>query len=350
MKRLLVSLVALGGVALAPSTGLARDFTVNTAGGVYSDMLHKHFFTPFAKENGLSEVLDNKGEARWGGLQVLIDTNQRPYDIAETEIYEQTRACQEGLFKKLDLEKLGIADKLNPDSIFECGVGVGITAITIAFREGTFSDAPTSIEDFFDLEKFPGKRGLRGTPQFSLELALLADGVKPEELYDVLATPEGLDRAFAKLDSIKPQLVFWESGAQSVQLLTGGDVAMSTGYSHRVAAANMGGEKLNMIWDRSFLNHDAFGILDGAEHADLAEKFLQFYADPQREAEFIKEMPMGPAMKDTINYLPPELVKLLPVGDNLKTVLDGSDPKALEFWLDNGDQIAKRWTGWMTSQ
>lgn len=350
MKPFLASLVLLGGVAFLPSAGFTRDFTVNTAGGVYSDMLHKYFFTPFAKENGFSEVLDNKGESRWGGLQVLIDTNQRPYDIIETEIYEQTRACQEGLFKKLDLVKLGIADKINPDSIFECGIGVGITAITVASREGTFPQNPTSIEDFFDLAKFPGKRGLRATPQFSLELALLADGVKPGELYDVLATPEGLDRAFAKLDTIKPQLVFWETGAQSVQLLTGGDVAMSTGYSHRIAAARLAGEKLDMIWDRSFLNHDAFGILDGAEHADLAEKFLQFYANPQREADFIKEMPMGPAMKDTIKYLPPELVKLLPVGDNLKTALDGSNPKALSFWLDNGDQIAKRWTAWMTGK
>ena len=311
-------------------------------------MLHKHFFTPFAKQNGIPTVLDNKGETRWGGLKALIDTKQRPYDIIETEIYEQTRACDEGLFRKLDLVKLGIADKLNRDNMYSCGVGVGITAVTVAFRDGTFAQNPTSIEDYFNLAKFPGKRGLRATPQFSLELALLADGVKPSELHTVMATPKGLDRAFAKLDTIKPQLVFWESGAQSVQLLTGGDVAMSTGYSHRVALARIGGEKLNMIWDRSFLNHDAFAIMNGAEHADLALKFLQFYADPKREAEFIKEMPMGPVMKDTVKYLSPDLIKLLPYGDNLKTSVNGSGPKAIAFWLDNGDSIAKRWTAWRT--
>ncbi|MCZ7472698.1 MULTISPECIES: extracellular solute-binding protein [Rhizobium/Agrobacterium group] len=350
MTRFVTAILLGGALAGFPANGFSRDFTVNTAGGVYSDMLHKHFFEPFGQQNGLSKVLDNKGEARWGGLKAMIDTNQRPYDVVETEIYEQMRACDEGLFVKLDLVKLGIADKLNPDSIFPCGVGVGITAVTVVSREGTFPEKPKTIEDFFNLAKFPGKRGLRATAQFSLELALLADGVEPSELYAVMATTEGLDRAFAKLGTIKQQLVFWESGAQSVQLLTGGDVAMSTGYSHRVAAANLNGEKLDMTWDRAFLNHDAFAILDGAEHADLAVKFLQFYADPKREAEFIKEMPMGPAMKETINYLSPDLIKLLPVGDNIKTALDASSPEALAFWLDNGDRITRRWTAWKTSK
>jgi len=42
---------------------------------------------------------------------------------------------------------------------------------------------------------------------------LIADGVEPKDVYKVLGTPAGVDRAFKKLDTIKKNIVWWESGA-----------------------------------------------------------------------------------------------------------------------------------------
>ena len=89
------------------------------------------------------------------------------------------------------------------------------------------------MADFFDIEKFPGKRGMRKLGKAMLEMALMGDGVPAAEVYDLLGTEEGVQRAFAKLDTIKDHVVWWEAGAQPPQLLADGEVSMTTvSYTH----------------------------------------------------------------------------------------------------------------------
>jgi putative spermidine/putrescine transport system substrate-binding protein len=90
------------------------------------------------------------------------------------------------------------------------------------------------MADFFNTKKFPGKRGMRKTPKANLEMALIADGVANKDVYEMLATDAGVDRAFAKLDTIKDHVVWWEAGAQPPQLLADGEVAMTTAYNGRI--------------------------------------------------------------------------------------------------------------------
>ena len=113
-----------------------------------------------------------------------------------------------------------------------------------------FPRARPSAADFFDLEKFPGKRGLRKGAKSSLELALMADGVPAAEVYELLATPEGVDRAFAKLDTIKDEVIWWEAGAQPPQLLADGEVVMTTAYNGRIFDAMIEENKpFEIVWD-----------------------------------------------------------------------------------------------------
>ncbi|MFX5756156.1 extracellular solute-binding protein, partial [Acinetobacter baumannii] len=112
-------------------------------------------------------------------------------------------------------------------------------------------DAPKGWADFFDTKKIPGKRALRQGPKTTLEIALMADGVAPKDVYKVLATDEGVDRAFKKLDTIKGDLVWWKAGAQPPQWLAAGDVVMSAAYNGRIAAAQTEGVKLAIVWPGS---------------------------------------------------------------------------------------------------
>ena len=121
------------------------------------------------------------------------------------------------------------------------------------------------ITDFFDLAKFPGKRGLRKDPKANLEMALAADGVAPADIYDVLGTPECVDRAFAKLGTIKVDTVWWEAGAQPPQLLADGEVAMTTAYNGRIFnAVAAEGKPFGIVWDSQIFDLDlSVSVING---------------------------------------------------------------------------------------
>ena len=120
-----------------------------------------------------------------------------------------------------------------------------------AYNDESFTgERPSTIEDFFDLEKFPGRRGMRRTAAVNVEFALLADGVPAEEVYTSLNTPEGVDRAFRKLDTIKEHIVWWEAGAQPPQMLADQEVVMSTAYNGRIFNAQvLENQPFTIVWD-----------------------------------------------------------------------------------------------------
>ena len=106
------------------------------------------------------------------------------------------------------------------------------------------------MKDFFDLKNFPGTRAFRKDPQPAMEWALLADGVPTDKVYETLSTEAGIKRAFAKLDTIKKSLIFWEAGAQPPQMLADGEVAMTSAYNGRIFNAQVKENRpFTIIWD-----------------------------------------------------------------------------------------------------
>src|SRR5690606_21058132 len=158
---------------------------------------------------------------------------------------------EEGLFETMHPDLLGNAEQYLPNVITECGVATYVWSMVLAYDAKRLAEAPSSWADFWDVKKFPGKRGLRKSAKYTLEAALLADGVARKDLYKVLGTAEGVSRAFAKLDEIKPYIQWWEAGAQPPQWLVAGDVVMSAAYNGRVAVAQREGASLSIVWDGS---------------------------------------------------------------------------------------------------
>ena len=124
------------------------------------------------------------------------------------------------------------------------------------------------------MDKFPGKRGLRKSAKYTLEFALLADGVPTSDVYKVLATPAGVDRAFAKLDKLKANIQWWEAGAQPPQLLASGDLVMSAAYNGRISAAQVEGKNLKVVWNGSIYDVDSWAIPKGSPNKAEALKFM----------------------------------------------------------------------------
>ena len=162
----------------------------------------------------------------------------------------------------------------------------------LAYSQKTFSAeaAPNSWADFWDVKKFPGRRALRNHPIATLEAALMADGVAPDKLY-----PLDVDRAFKKLEEIKPNItVWWTSGAQSAQLLNDGEVDMEMAWNGRVSAVAKEGAKVAFTYNQGILQSTSLCILKGAPNLETAVSFLNEAVDPVHQANLPLHIDYGP--------------------------------------------------------
>ncbi|MCB1972450.1 MAG: extracellular solute-binding protein, partial [Geminicoccaceae bacterium] len=208
--------------------------------------------------------------------------------------------CDEGLFLPVNFDTdLDPApdgtppteDFLEGTLVSDCFIPQIIYSTAFAYRTDAFQNGeqPKTMADVFDLEKFPGKRTLQKSPVNNLEWALIADGVPVGEVYDVLDTPEGVDRAFAKLDTIKSEVIWWTEGAVPAQLLADGEVVFGTGFNGRLfSAIEEEGQPLAMIWDGQAMDIDGWAIPADGAHIEDVKKFLRFATDTQRLADQAK--------------------------------------------------------------
>lgn len=319
----------------------ARDLTFASWGGNYQDAQRVAFFKPFAESKSISFAEDTY----LGGLadiKTMAETGQVKWDLVMVERADLILGCDEGLFEKLDWDKLGTKDLL-PTAVHPCGAGAVVVSYGIGYNKST-GKAPQTWADFFDTKTWPGKRGLRAGPKMNMELALIADGVPFTEVYKVLATPEGVDRAFAKLDTIKADLQFWDAGAQPVDWLSTGNVVMSSAYNGRISNAVADGKPLGFVWANNIYGMDSWAIPARAPNKALAMEFIAFANSPEPQAEFPKHIPYGTSNVKAAELMAPDLRATLPAGANMDTALFMDDV----FWADHFDQISVRWNNWAT--
>lgn len=341
-KLLLVSAVAaaVGGLA---GTAQARDLTVVSWGGAYQDAQREVYFEPFMEDTGIPLV-----EESWdGGIGVLrakVEGGASTWDVVQVESEELALGCEEGLFELIDFSKIGGKDRYIPAAVDDCGVGTIVYNFVLGYDRDVLQDAPDGWADFFDTEKYPGKRALRNGPKTTLEIALMADGVPPEEVYDVLATDEGVERAFAKLESIRDDLIFWEAGAQPPQLLAAGEVVMTSVYNGRIDAANREDNRnFGIVWDESLFTLDSWVILRGSPNIEQAYAFLDYVGEEENQARFPMAIAYGVTNVNANQHIPPERVKDLPTAEeNMANAIEIDT----EFWLENIDRLTERFNRW----
>ncbi len=183
----------------------AETLTVVSFGGTNKDAQDKAFYKPFMAE-GKDSIEAGEYNGEMARIRAMVETKQIGWDVVELETPELERGCEEGLFETLDWSKIGNKADFAKGSVSECGAGFFVWSTVLTYDGNKLKTAPTSWADFWDVEKFPGKRALRKSAKYTLEIALMADGVKREDVYKVLATPAGVDRAFKKLDVLKPHI------------------------------------------------------------------------------------------------------------------------------------------------
>ncbi len=210
-KRIVLAATTLAyGLAFLPAFA-AEPLSVMSFGGAYQDAQRKAVFGAYAQETG-RQVSEQEYGGEIAKIKAMIDSGNTTIDVVDVDAPTLLQGCDEGIFETIDWEKIGAKSDWLSGTTSDCGVGTIVYATILSYDGDKLAKPPTKLADLFDLSSFPGKRGLWKNPATNLEFALLADGVQPQDVYATLATPEGLDRAFAKLDTIKKEIVWWEAG------------------------------------------------------------------------------------------------------------------------------------------
>jgi putative spermidine/putrescine transport system substrate-binding protein len=342
-KNTFASVVALA--SLAATAAQARDLTVVSFGGALQDAVRNAFIRPFTAKTG-TPVTEDTYDGALSKISAQVEAKSLKWDVVDVESNELIQGCQEGYFERLDWSKIGNKPDLLPAAIetSPCGAGYLTGATVLAYDSARLAEGPKTWGDFWDVKKFPGRRGMRFSPKWTLEFALIADGVPPAQVYEALSAPGGVDRAFRKLDQIKPHIAWWKLGAESIQLLASGEVAMTAAYNGRVVAANRGeSRKFKMVWEAgSIYFMDYFVIVKGSPNADQAHKFISFALSPENQREMPKHVGYGPTNVKAYQGMSEELSAELPTTERLKSSTFRHD----QFWLDHGDELTQRFNVW----
>lgn len=354
-SHLFLCLATLG---FAAGTASAGELTVVSFGGAYTQSQVEAFHKPWMAKTG-HRILSEDYNGGLAEIKAQVQASQVTWDVVDSQAAEVLLGCDEGLHEEIDPAILPPAPDGTPavedfyeGTISDCAVGTIAWSTVFAYDREQLSPAPATINDFFDLEKFPGRRGMRKIPKANLEMALVADGVPPEKVYEVLQTPEGVDRAFAKLDTIKEHVVWWESGAQPPQLLVDGEVVMSTAYNGRIFnAAVAEGQSLEVVWDAQVLTVNSWVIVKDTPDLELALDFLAFVSAPENmavQASWISYAPVRRSASAMIGayHADPglDMRPLMPTApDNIRNAVWNDK----EFWADRIDELHERFNAWL---
>ncbi|MCE6953088.1 ABC transporter substrate-binding protein [Cereibacter sphaeroides] len=358
MRRFILLSTALAGFALPAA---ADEIAVLGWGGAYTVSQVEAYHKPFTAKTGTTVVsVDTDNPAT--PIKAQVESGNVTTDVASVEYADAVRLCDEGLLEQIDPAMLAPApdgspatDDFLPGSIADCFVATDVFSTVMAYDKSKFAEgaAPAKLADFFDLEKFPGKRGMRKSAKVNLEMALLADGVPAAEVYDLLGTPEGIDRAFKKLDTIKDQIVWWEAGAQPPQLLADGEVAMTIAYNGRIFNAAISENKpFEIVWDGQVYEFEGWVIPKGAPNLEKAKEFVTFSTGSEPLANAAEWISYGPPRKSSAPLVgmyqdgKTEMGPHLPTSpENMSNAL-ASD---YEFWVDRDTELNERFNAWLAS-
>ncbi len=357
--RQFITLLMAGTLMAFPGmAGADESLTVVTWGGSYAKAAQKAYFEPFTAHTGIEVRIEDYN----GGLaevRAQVETGNVYWDVIDLEIPDAVRGCDEGLLELIDIDDLPPApdgaparDDYFEESRSECGAGGLVYSTIYAYNQISFPDnRPATMEDFFDTDKFPGRRGMRRSPFANLEFALLADGVPADSIYAVLDTPEGISRAFRKLDTIKDQIVWWEAGAQPPQMLADREVVMSTAYNGRIFNAQvLENQPFTIVWDGQLLASGVIAIVAGTPNLEIARQFVLFASQIEYMA----------AVSRYISYSPIRYSALALINTHLETGVDmrphmptypNNMQRAVredwEWWSDNADEMNERFSAWL---
>lgn len=333
-------------IDLGPGPAVAGEVKAGALGGVtlsfvswgggYQDVQMETVGMPFAEASGARVLSD--GPTEYAKIEAQVKTGQVSWDVVDVDANWVAPNCGTTIMK-LDFDLIDTSG-LPEGTWNDCSVPANRFGDVFAFNAEKLGTAPTSWADFFDVEKFPGKRAINQDVDTGVfEAALLADGVAPEDLY-----PLDVDRAVAKLNTIRDHIIFWSSGAQAQQLLETGEAAMGIVWTSRARGAAEAGAPVEVVWNQAFETYESLVVPTGTKNPAAAMAFINFYIGVDQQTAFAQANGSGPVHVDStpefdgiagdFQITNPEIVD--------KTVLINND-----YWGENLDELTAAYQSWV---
>ena len=290
-------------------------------------------------------MLKTAGTAASGVLRTKVGAGEaNNWDVVEVEAEEELSVVRRVCSRRSIQLRWVAPNATLPGASRNAVSPANIFSIVLAYDGAVFKDGPKTWADVWDTKKYPGKRAFRNGPKFTLEAALMADGVAAADVYKTLGTPEGVDRAFKKLDELKSDIVWWSSGNQPMQLLGSGEVAMTTSYNGRIRGANAENKRdFKIMWSGNILNIDSWVILKGSPNKDNVVELLEYLGRTDRQVEWPAKLGYGVGSVAAQAALPADVATTLPPSP--EHIAAGITVDA-DFWVQNIDALNERFTAW----
>ncbi len=315
----------------------AEEIVLANFGGDAVDAMGKAWGEPFTKDTGTPVVVDGATPLA-GKIKAMVESGNVVWDVCDGDGFLCDQLGKQGLLDEVDYS---IVDKsmLRDGWAYKNGIANYTYSFVLAYDKTLFPDKAPTYKDFFDTDKYPGKRTMWKYQMGAMEACLLADGVPPEELY-----PADVDRAIKKAKSLGDDLIFWESGASSQQMMLTGEVVMGNIWNTRASVLERDTDgRVTWTWDDGLFCHSSFVMPKGHKAgAEITNKFLASCLIPERQIELLKLLGNGPTNPAAADMLPPDLVRLDPGHpDNVKKQVTRSEKwyemnydDAMSQWLD----------------
>lgn len=334
MKNITSVMLLAATLGMGADAPAAEAMVFTSWGGTTQDAQKEYWADTFTQKTGIKVLQD--GPTDYGKIKAMIESGKVSWDVVDTEGEYAVQAGKQGLLEKLDFS---IIDKehLDPRFVTDYAVGSFYFSWVIGCNEQAAGKCPQSWTEFFDTKKFPGQRTLyKWAAPGVLEAALLADGVNAGELY-----PLNLDRAFAKLDTIKSDIVWWTTGAQSQQLLASGEAPFGSFWNGRLTALQQTGVPVKIIWNQNLTSADLLVVPKGTAHKEIAMQFIANATSPKAQADFAAKTGYAPINLESPDLMEPDIRATLP--DLQQETQVNAD---LNYWADHREEISKRWYEW----
>ncbi len=317
-----------------------RTIFVNTWGGSWTAAEEAAFFKPFAEATGIR--VRTVAPVSYAKLKAQVQSGSYEWDVTAITQADLLRADREGLVEPVDWTVVK-KDKLFPNAVYANGLAYCALGTNLAYRKDKFPQGgPKSWADFWDVKKFPGSRSMLNNAVRTVQFALVADGVPVDKVF-----PLDVDRAFRKLDQIKPHIkVWWTQGNQSQQLLRDGEVDLIVMWNARASELQQQGLPVELVWHGATITTTMWGVAKGAPNRKPAWEFLQFAVQPKPQADFANKLYYGPTNPDAFKHISPEVSRQLPTyPENVKVAIK---PDTVAE-ADQTAKIQERFTQWLAS-
>lgn len=344
MKKLLCLLIATTitlsmavGCGSGGETARTNKLVFVDWGGTNTDARIAANIEPFEEEYDCDVTVVTPSD--YSKLIAMVENGTTEWDVMNCDAYWGAYAGTKGYLEPIDYNV--VTEKIDPDAQLEYVMGAEVYSSVLAYNtdEYTADTAPKNWVDFWDTTKYPGKRAMWQYPVTVLEAALMADGVPMDQLY-----PLDLDRAFAKLDEIKDDIVWWTEGAQPSQMLSTGEANMALAWSGRVLTAKEEGSPVDLTYTNGLRIAAGWVVPKGAPNKDMAMKFIEYISKGESQAAFSEKIPYGstnPAATDLMT-------------DELKEKIGQTDEQmaeqiyvSSEYWSEHLTEVEERFNAWL---